>query len=346
MQFGNNERENEAQERRFAGMAAMPDKDILDIARKVLRTEADAIEGLIERLDSNFNEAIEIILASRGKVVVTGMGKSGLIGKKLAATFASTGTPAFFMHPAEACHGDLGMVSSDDVLIAISNSGETEEILDLIPFLKRFDVRIIALTGAPASTLSRSADVNLDISVKEEACPLGIVPTASTTASLAMGDAIAVALLIKRGFKQEDFANFHPSGSLGRKLFVKVRDLMHAGAALPLISPAESMTGAVMEISSKRLGMTIVSDESRKIAGIITDGDVRRGIEKWGKDFFDMKASAVMSKNPKTISADELAAKALAVMERHSITVLVVSDNEERAEGIIHLHDLLKKGIA
>jgi arabinose-5-phosphate isomerase len=324
----------------------MSDINILDIARKVLRIEAGAIEGLIERLNSSFQDAIDIIYSSKGKVVVTGMGKSGLIGKKIASTLASTGTPAFFMHPAEASHGDLGMVSSEDVVIAISNSGETDELVNLVPFLKRFDVRLIAMTGQMNSTLSKAADVGLDVAVKEEACPLGIVPTASTTASLAMGDAIAVALLTKRGFKEEDFASFHPSGSLGKKLFIKVRDLMHTGEALPLIPLEESMTGAVMEISSKRLGIAIVADKDKRIAGIITDGDVRRGIEKWGKALFDMKAHEVMSKNPKTITAEELAAKALSAMEKYSITVLVVPDEMGRAEGIIHLHDILKKGIA
>ena len=319
--------------------------NILDIAKKVLKIEANAIEGLIERLNGSFQDAIELIYASKGKVIVTGMGKSGLIGKKVAATLASTGTPAFFMHPAEASHGDLGMVSSEDVVIAISNSGETDEILGLIPFLKRFNVRLISMTGEANSTLSKSADVCLDVTVKEEACPLGIVPTASTTAALAMGDAIAVALLIKRGFRQEDFACFHPSGSLGKKLFIKVSDLMHTGEALPLIAPHESMTGAVMEISSKRLGIAIVADNEKRIIGIITDGDVRRGIEKWGKALFDMKADEVMSKNPKTIPAEELAAKALSVMEQYSITVLVVPDERGRAEGVIHLHDILKKGI-
>jgi len=327
-------------------MAEMSDINILEIARKVLKIEANAVEGLIERLNGGFQDAVDIIYASKGKVIVTGMGKSGLIGKKIAATLASTGTPAFFMHPAEASHGDLGMVSSEDVVIAISNSGETDEILGLIPFLKRFNVSIISMTGEANSTLSKSANVNLDVTVKEEACPLGIVPTASTTAALAMGDAIAVALLIKRGFKQEDFACFHPSGSLGKRLFIKVRDLMHSGDALPLIPPHESMTGAVMEISSKRLGIAIVADKENKIAGVITDGDVRRGIEKWGKDFFDMKAYEVMSKNPKTIPAEELAAKALAVMEQYSITVLLVPDEAGRAEGVIHLHEILKKGIA
>lgn len=320
-------------------------ENLLDIAKKVLKTEADAVAGLIEKLNSNFEKAIDIIYKSKGKVVVTGMGKSGLIGKKIAATLASTGTPAFSLHPAEASHGDLGMVTSDDVIIAISNSGETEELIGLIPFLKRFNVSLISMTGNPNSTLSKAADVTLDVSVKEEACPLGIVPTASTTAALAMGDAIVVALLIKRGLKEEDFAFFHPSGSLGKKLFIKVKDLMHTEDALPLISPNTSMTGAVMEISSKRLGTTIVADADNRILGIITDGDVRRGIEKWGKSFFDMNAGEVMTKNPKTISGEELAAKALSVMEKHSITALAVPDENGRAKGIIHLHDILKQGI-
>jgi arabinose-5-phosphate isomerase len=319
--------------------------DIIEIGKKVLRIEAEAVIGLIERIDGNFEKAVEMIFGSAGRVVVTGMGKSGLVGKKIAATLASTGTPAFFMHPAEASHGDLGMVTSDDVIIAISNSGETEELSELIPFLKRFDVSLIAMTGNAASTISKAADVNIDISVKEEACTLGIVPTASTTATLAMGDALAVALLIKRGFREEDFALFHPRGSLGKKLFVKVKDLMHCGDALPLTAPGASLTAAVIEISSKRLGITVVADTDGKIVGVITDGDVRRGIEKWGKDFFDMKAEEVMTKNPRGIKGEELAAKALSVMQRHSITVLVVPDENGRVEGVIHLHDILKQGI-
>lgn len=317
----------------------------LDIARKVLKIEADAVAGLIGKLDAGFEKAIEIIYASRGRVVVTGMGKSGLIGKKIAATLASTGTPAFFMHPAEASHGDLGMITSDDVIIALSNSGETEELANLIPFLKRFSVSLISLTGNSESTLARTADVNLDVSVKEEACTLGIVPTASTTAALAMGDAIAVALLIKRGFREEDFAFFHPRGSLGKKLFTRVRDLMITGDSLPLIRPDISMTGAVMEISSKRLGIAIVINDDRVILGVITDGDVRRGIEKWGKDLFDMPAGEVMTKTFKTISGDELAVKALAVMEKLSITSLIVPDANGSALGVVHLHDILKQGI-
>jgi len=319
--------------------------NIIEIARKVLKTEADAIACMIDKLDSSFEKAIEFIYESKGRVIVTGMGKSGIVGKKIAATLASTGTPAFFLHPAEASHGDLGMVTSSDVIVAISNSGETAELVGLIPFLKRFNVRLISMTGNGLSTLSRSADVNLDVSVKEEACPLGIVPTASTTAAMAMGDAIAVALLIKRGFKEEDFAFFHPSGSLGKKLFIKVSDLMHTGSSLPVIASDASMTSAVMEISSKRLGVTVVADSMGKMLGVITDGDVRRGIEKWGKNFFDMNASEVMTRNPKTVSEDELAAKALAIMEKNSITVLVVPGKEGLTAGIIHLHDILREGI-
>jgi len=319
--------------------------DALSIAKRVLRTEADAVHALIDKLDSSFEKAIDIVFNSKGRVVVTGMGKSGLIGKKIAATLASTGTPAFFLHPAEASHGDLGMVTSRDVIIAISNSGETDEITALIPFLKRFDVAVISMTGNPDSTLAKASDVSLDISVEEEACPLGITPTASTTAALAMGDAIAVALLVRRGFRQEDFASFHPSGSLGKKLFIRVKDLMHKGDALPLIGPSTPVMVAVMEISSKRLGIAIVEDADGKLLGVVADGDVRRGIQKWGKAFFDMKAEEVMTRSPKSIFAEELAAKALSVMQAYSITSLVVPDHEGRAAGIIHLHDILKEGI-
>lgn len=319
--------------------------NIIDIAKRVLKVEADAILALTGKLNSSFEEAVNAIFKSKGRVVVTGMGKSGLVGKKIAATLASTGTPAFFLHPAEAIHGDIGMVTAEDVIIAISNSGETEELVGIIPFLKRFNVSLISMTGNPNSTLSKAADITLDVSVKEEACPLGIVPTASTTATLAMGDAIAVALLMKRGYKEEDFAFFHPGGSLGKKLFIKVKDLMHTGDALPQVSPDISMTKAVMEISSKRLGVAIVVDSDKKILGVITDGDLRRGIEKWGKAVFDMKAGEVMTKNPKTISEDELAAKALSIMENKSITSLAVPDEAGKAKGIIHLHDILRKGI-
>jgi arabinose-5-phosphate isomerase len=273
------------------------------------------------------------------------MGKSGLVGKKIAATLASTGTPAFFLHPAEAGHGDLGMVTSRDVLLAISNSGETEEIVRLIPFLKRFNLRLVSITGNPNSTLSRAADVNLDVSVKEEACPFGIVPTASTTATMAIGDAMAVALLVKKGLKEEDFAFFHPGGSIGKKLLITVQDLMHKGDAIPKVSIGTPMSKAVIEMSSKRLGHAIVLDNNDMVVGIISDGDVRRGLEKWAGKLFELTAEEVMSRTPKTISEEELAAKALSIMENHSITALIVSDENGRAIGIIHLHDILKQGI-
>lgn len=320
--------------------------DIAEVARNVLRIEADAVSGLIDRIGPDFERAVDIIFQSRGRVVVTGMGKSGLVGKKIAATLSSTGTPAFFMHPAEASHGDLGMITADDVIVGISNSGETDELVGLIPFLKRFNVCLVSLTGNPASTLARASNVTLDISVREEACTLGIVPTASTTATLAMGDALAVALLKKRGFKEEDFAFYHPSGSLGKKLFIKVGDLMHKGDGLPIVAPSTPMVRAVMEISSKRLGLTVVSEQGGPVLGIITDGDVRRGIERWGKGLFDLASSEVMTREPKTIMAEELAAKALSIMERMSITALVVPDETGRPLGVIHIHDILRQGIA
>jgi arabinose-5-phosphate isomerase len=320
-------------------------ENTLRIAKEVLKKEADAVHGLIKKLDRKFERAVDIIYSCKGRVVITGMGKSGLVGKKLAATLTSTGTPALFLHPAEASHGDLGMVTSDDVIIAISNSGETEEVLGLMPFLKRFDVRIIALVGNGKSALSKIADVALDVSVKEEACPIGVVHTASTTAAMGMGDALAVSLLLKRGFQEEDFAAFHPRGSIGKKLFVKVKDLMHTGDSLPRVSSELPMSKALIEMSSKRLGHAIVIDKTGKMLGVVTDGDVRRGLERWGGRFFELSAGKVMTKNPKTISHEELAAKALAIMERYSITALIVPDSKSRPIGIIHLHDILKQGI-
>jgi arabinose-5-phosphate isomerase len=318
---------------------------ILTVAKRVLKIEADAVLSLADRLAGDFEKTVEIIFNCKGRVIVTGMGKSGLVGKKIAATLTSTGTPAFFMHPAEASHGDLGMITSEDVVIAISNSGETDEIIGLIPFMKRFGVTLISMTGNPRSTLSRASETRLDVSVREEACPLGIIPTASTTAALAMGDAIAVVLLVKKGFREEDFACFHPRGSLGKKLFTKVSDLMHTGDALPIVSPSTPMTKAVVEISSKRLGTAIVEDGEGKILGIVTDGDLRRGIERWGKSFFEMTAGEVMTRNPKMIGEEELAARALSLMEQYSITCLVVPGVDSEAKGIIHLHDILKQGI-
>lgn len=317
----------------------------IEQARKVLKIEADAINSLIDRIDENLIKAIDIIYSCNGRVVITGMGKSGIIGKKIAATLASTGTPALFMHPAEGGHGDIGMVTKGDVVIAISNSGETDEIIKILPVLGRLDIKLISLTGSIRSTLAKASDVVLDVSIKEEACPMGLVPTASTTAALAMGDALAVTLLSKRGFKEEDFAFFHPGGNLGRRLLLTAGELMHTGVTVPKVNIKTLMKEAIMEISSKRLGITTVIDDNYKLRGIITDGDLRRGLEKWGEKVFLLKAEDVMTHNPKTITRDTLAAKAVLIMEKHSITSLVVVDQESKPEGIVHMHDLLKAGI-
>lgn len=319
--------------------------EFIDLAKNILEIEARAVKDLVARIDDSFLEAIDIIYACGGKVIVTGMGKSGLIGKKIAATFASTGTPAFFLNPAEGSHGDIGMVTKGDVVLMISNSGETEEVITIIPTLKRLNISIIAMTGNPNSLLARSADVSLDVSVGEEACPMGLAPTASTTATLALGDALAITLLKKRGFTAEDFALFHPGGSLGRKLILTVADLMHRGPDIPAVSMDMLISDAIIEISSKRLGITSVLDDEGKLKGVLTDGDLRRGLEKWGKDFFFLTAAETMTYNSKTVTTGMLAAKALAIMEKYSITCLVVSDDGETVDGMIHLHDLLKAGI-
>lgn len=318
---------------------------VIENAKRVLRIEAESIQSLIERIGEEFLQAIDILLFCEGRVVVTGMGKSGIIGKKIAATLASTGTPALFLNPAEGIHGDLGMITKGDVLIAISNSGETEELNKILPLIKRLDVKLISLTGGLNSTLAMISDVVLDVGVKEEACPLGLIPTASTTAALAMGDALAVALLEKRGFKEEDFAFYHPGGTLGKKLLLKVEDLMHKGKDIPVVYEDASMKDAILEISSKKLGMTSVLDNKGKLSGIITDGDLRRLLEKGETDIFRIKANDVMTRNPKTIKGNELAAKAVSIMEQHSITSLIVVNEDNKPEGIIHLHDLLKTGV-
>lgn len=312
--------------------------------KRVLEIEARAVQALIERLDASFTEAVDLLAQCQGKVVVSGMGKSGLIGQKIAATLASTGTPAFFLHPAEGVHGDLGMLARQDALIAISNSGETQEILQLLPFVERMGIKVVAFTGRTNSTLAKNSDVTLDVSVAEEACPMGLAPTASTTATLAMGDALAVALLRKRGFKEEDFAQFHPGGTLGRRLLVKVKDLMHVGSDLPQVAESVAGTAAILEMTSKKLGMTTVVDRAGRLAGIITDGDLRRVIQRGG-EFSTATAGELASRNPKTIEPDALAAKALEIMERFSITTLVVVEGDRRIVGVIHLHDLLKHGI-
>ncbi len=318
---------------------------IIENAKRVLRIEADSIQSLIERIGEEFLQAIDILYLCEGRVVVTGMGKSGIIGKKIAATLASTGTPALFLNPAEGIHGDLGMITKGDVLIAISNSGETEELNKILPLTKRLDVKLISLTGGLNSTLAMISDVVLDVGVKEEACPLGLIPTASTTAALAMGDALAVALLEKRGFKEEDFAFYHPGGTLGKKLLLKVEDLMHKGKDIPVVYEDASMKDAILEISSKKLGMTAVLGNKGKLSGIITDGDLRRLLEKGETDIFRIKANDVMIRNPKTIKGNELAAKAVSIMEQHAITSLIVVNEDNKPEGIIHLHDLLKTGV-
>ncbi|OGW01246.1 MAG: D-arabinose 5-phosphate isomerase [Nitrospinae bacterium RIFCSPLOWO2_01_FULL_39_10] len=317
---------------------------IIEQAKRVLMIESKAIEALIDRIGENFVQAVELIYKCSGRVVVTGMGKSGIIGKKIASTLASVGTPALFLHPAEGVHGDLGMVTKGDVIICLSNSGETEELLKLLPFVKRFNVRLIAITGNINSTLAKNSDVVLDASVDEEACPWDIVPTASTTASLAMGDALCIALLDKRGFKKEDFALFHPAGSLGKSLLLTVNDLMHKGDTIPIVKEDTPLKDVIYEISSKKMGVTAVVDGKRVLKGIVTDGDLRRLLEK-GKDVFEIKASEIMSKNPKTIDKDELAAKALQIMEQYSITSLLIVDGKNSPTGIVHLHDLLKAGV-
>lgn len=320
---------------------------ILAEARRVIRTEADALAAMADRIDASFEEAVRLILASRGRVVVSGMGKSGLIGQKIASTMASTGTPAFFLHPAEGIHGDLGMIMRGDVVIAISNSGETEELLRILPVVKRLGAHLIGMSGNLNSTLARSSDVFLDVSVKEEACPLGLAPTASTTATLAMGDALAVALLVQRGFKAEDFAIFHPGGSLGKKLFLLVEDLMHDGDAIPIVEEDALMKDVLFVISAKRMGVTGVVASDGSLKGVITDGDLRRALEK-GLDLFASCAGEIMKLAPKRIIRKELAASALQLMERYSITSLFVFEDEASSApcGIIHLHDILRAGIA
>ena len=320
---------------------------IIEEARRVIRIEAETLSALAESIDSSFEKSVRMILASKGRVIVTGMGKSGLIGQKIASTMASTGTPAFFLHPAEALHGDLGMIIGGDVVIAISNSGETEEVLRILPIVKRIGAELVSMTGKPSSTLAKAGDLHLNIAIKEEACPLGLAPTASTTATLAMGDALAVALLVERGFKAEDFALFHPGGALGKKLLLSVSDMMHSGSAVPLVDSGMPMKQVIFEITSKGLGCTGVLDPEGALAGVITDGDLRRALEK-GTDFLDLPASELMIKNPKRILSGELAAKGLQKMEQHSITSLFVfeDENSKKPVGILHLHDLLKAGIA
>lgn len=320
--------------------------DFLEKAKDVLRTEANAVLALVDRINGDFREAVEMLLACQGRVVITGMGKSGLICQKIAATMASTGTPAMFLHPAEGVHGDLGMLMKGDVVIAVSNSGETEEISRILPVIKRMGLPLIAMSGNPTSTLARAGDVSIDISVTEEACPLALAPTSSTTATLAMGDALAVALMIERGFKEEEFALFHPGGALGKRLLTRVEDLMHAGETIPMVPQSVTVKEALFEITSKKLGITGVAGAAGELLGVFTDGDLRRAIEK-DINCLGQAIDTHMSVNPKRILRSNLAAKALQRMDENSITSLFVfeSDEDNKPVGIIHLHDLLKAGV-
>ncbi len=319
---------------------------VLERARKVFAIEAESILKLQDRLDENFIQAVNMLLACSGKVIVIGIGKSGIMGRKIASTFACSGTPAFFLHPAEGIHGDIGMMSQDDVVLAISNSGETDEVLKVLPVVKRMGLPLIVMTGNAESVLARNGDVVLDIGVKEEACVLNLVPTASTAATMAMGDALAITVLERRGFKEEDFALLHPGGALGKKLLLRVEDLMHVKDAVPMVSQDDSMSIALIEMTSKRLGITGVCDSDENFVGVITDGDLRRTLEKCS-DVLTKKARDVMTLSPKTITKKALAATALRLMERHAITSLFVLSESvpKKVEGLIHLHDILKAGV-
>lgn len=321
-------------------------KSINDLAKDVLKIEADSILKLIDRIGDNFDKAIELLYECNGRVIVTGMGKSGLIGKKIAATLSSTGTPSYFLHPAESTHGDSGVITRDDVIIAISNSGETQELMNLLPLIKRFGIPMVGMTGNMSSTLAKASDVVLDIAVEREACPLNKAPTASTTATLAMGDALAVCLLEKRGFSEEDFLIFHPSGALGKGFLYHVEDLMLSDAEkLPIVHENDTFTSVIEIISKFKLGMAMIIDNSGKLSGVLTDGDIRRTLIKY-PDTASLLIKDVMTVNPKRISGDKYAASALHLMEKYSITALAVVDGEDMPVGVIHIHDILKAGVA
>jgi arabinose-5-phosphate isomerase len=312
-----------------------------DIARKVLEIEAEAIRDLVPRLGSEFDQAVDLLLATQGRVVTMGMGKSGIIAQKISATLSSTGTPSLFLHPAEAIHGDLGRVVRGDVVLALSNSGATVEILDLLPQLKRLAVPVLAMTGNPRSTLAGAADVHLDVSIRQEACPLGLAPTASTTAALALGDALSMAVLDRRGFTVDDFAVLHPGGRLGKKL-VRVGEVMHTGDQVPRVGPDTPMRDVLFEMTRKRLGMTTVTDPGGVLLGVISDGDLRRQMERHGYGLLDRTASECMTRDPVLIDARELATRALDLMEARKITALLVAGPSGVLEGVVHLHDLWK----
>ena len=326
----------------------MPDKptndELLKLASEVLAIESRAVDALRDRLGDEFIAACELCLETSGRIVVSGMGKSGHVGNKIAATLSSTGTPAFFMHPAEASHGDLGMITSQDLLLAISYSGETMEIVTILPVVKRMGAKLLSITGNPKSTMAKAADVHLDISVNEEACPLNLAPTASTTATLAMGDALAVALLNSRGFTAEDFARSHPSGNLGKRLILRVSDIMHSGDRIPAVMSDVSLRDGLMEMTDKGLGMTAVVSDDRTLEGIFTDGDLRRTLDS-GADIHSTRIRDVMHSNCKTISPDILAAEALYILEENKITSLVVTDEDNKLIGALNIHDLFREGL-
>ena len=318
--------------------------ELLAMGKKVIEIERAALDALIPRMDESFATACTFILACRGRVVVTGMGKSGHIGNKIAATLASTGTPAFYVHPGEASHGDLGMITRDDVVVALSNSGETAEVISLVPLIKRLGVPLISMTGKPKSTLSRESNVHLDVSVEQEACPLNLAPTASTTATLAMGDALAVALLEARGFTEADFAMTHPGGSLGRKLLLKIADIMHSDERVPMVLEEASLSDALMEISRKGFGLTAIVDADKHLLGVFTDGDLRRVIDQ-NIDVRSTRIAEVMHAGGIAANADQLAAEAVHTMEKHKITALLIVNNQRQVTGVLHMHDLLRAGV-
>lgn len=322
----------------------MNEAALKQLARAVIETEARAVSELLEHIDEHFVSACRVILACKGRVVVLGVGKSGHIGNKIAATLASTGTPAFFVHAAEAAHGDLGMITADDVVLVLSNSGETDEVKQLLPVLKRLDVDIIAMTGNSGSYLAQHADINLDASVNEEACPLGLAPTSSTTAALVMGDALAVALLESRGFTREDFARSHPAGQLGRRLIIRIRDLMHSGDDVPVVATSATVSEAIVEISEKRLGMTATINDDGSVAGVFTDGDLRRALGR-GMDPHQTAVSEVMASNPVSIGPDTLAVDAVQLMQDKHIQGLLVIDDQQQLVGVLNFHDLLRAGV-
>jgi arabinose-5-phosphate isomerase len=317
---------------------------LCNLGRTVIETEAQAIGALANRIDHKFAEACLHLLNCKGRIIVMGMGKSGHISRKIAATFASTGSPAFFIHPGEAKHGDFGMITKDDVMLVISNSGETDEILAILPFIKRLNLPLISLTGNAKSSLAKAATINIDVSVEKEACPLGLAPTSSTTATLVMGDAIAISLLEKRGFTAEDFAMSHPGGTLGRKLLLRVDEIMHTENAIPKVRTDTMLKNALVEMTQKKLGMTTIVNHDNQLAGVFTDGDIRRAFDN-NTDIHQTPIQNVMSKNPKVIKPNLLAAEALNIMEAFKITCLVVTNEQNNPIGIVHLHDILRAGV-